>query len=297
MSGIKSTGPRTNKGKEISSKNALKHGATSKGFISDLERERFVNLLTELAQHYPSRNPLIHLQLERIAKITVQLERIQDTIAASFEKSRAQTNVYKNLVVALEMTTDEQSQLARKLLDIATPENLIDSERIAIANEVLACKETHPQSQSELLEKAPLLCSYLFKESNILNIKVADYIERKIPREANPNQIKVIRYGWRDSNEKESIQKQHSIEEAILETSLDNLIVAIDWFAEVLERINASSRKLSDFEKLQPLEEQSIIPEHDHIDRLMRYQTTLQRQLSTTIGELIALTKTASTTH
>ena len=95
MSDNKSTGPRTNEGKEISSKNALRHGATAKGFISDSERERFANLLTELAQYYPSKNPLIHLQLERIAKITVQLERIQDTIAASFEKSRAQTNVYK----------------------------------------------------------------------------------------------------------------------------------------------------------------------------------------------------------
>lgn len=32
-------------------------------------------------------------------------------------------------------------------------------------------------------------------------------------------------------------------------------------------------------------------PDLDELDRLMRYQTTLQRQLSTAIGELLALTK------
>lgn len=37
-----------------------------------------------------------------------------------------------------------------------------------------------------------------------------------------------------------------------------------------LERMNASPRRLSDFEKLQPLDEQSIIPGHNHNDRLMR---------------------------
>jgi hypothetical protein len=46
-----------------------------------------------------------------------------------------------------------------------------------------------------------------------------------------------------------------------------------------------------DFKKLLPSEEESIMPDLDQTDRLMRYQTTLQRQLSTSIGELLALTK------
>lgn len=125
-----------------------------------------------------------------------------------------------------------------------------------------------------------------------MNLSIESYIERKIPREVDPNRVTVITYGWQDPDEKKVIQKQYSVEEAISQTALDDLIIAVEWFFGELERINASSRKLLDFEKLQPLEEQSIIPDHDHIDRLMRYQTTLQRQLSTTIGELIALTKT-----
>ena len=223
----------------------------------------------------------------------VQLERIQDTIAASFEKSRAQTNVYKNLINQLQMTSDDKALLARKILGYEMPKNLIETNKLDIANEVLIFKENLPKSQNEVLEKAPLLCEYLFKESRLLNLSIKEFIERKIPRVNNHNQVKVITVGWINSDKKESSKEKYSIEEAILEVTLDDLIVAIDWFLGELERKTESARKIEDFEKLQSLEEQSIIPDHDHIDRLMGYQTTLQRQLSTTIGELIALTRTA----
>jgi precorrin-4 methylase len=82
------------------------------------------------------------------------------------------------------------------------------------------------------------------------------------------------------------------MEESIMHTKIDVLMKAMNWFRDELKKTNKTSQKIADFEKLKRLEEQSIIPDHDHIDRLMRYQTTLQIQLSTAIGELIALTKT-----
>lgn len=51
------------------------------------------------------------------------------------------------------------------------------------------------------------------------------------------------------------------------------------------------TQKIADFRKLGPIEEQATTPDLDQLDRLMRYQTTIQRQLSTAIGELLALTK------
>ena len=51
------------------------------------------------------------------------------------------------------------------------------------------------------------------------------------------------------------------------------------------------TQKISDFRKLGPIEEQATTPDLDNLDRLMRYQTTIQRQFSTAIGELLALTR------
>ena len=39
------------------------------------------------------------------------------------------------------------------------------------------------------------------------------------------------------------------------------------------------------------IEEDAAVPDGSEMDRLMRYQTTLQRQLSAAIGELLAIRK------
>ena len=85
----KKTGPVTLPGNRISSKNALKHGATSPKLINEAEQEHYQNLLKSLRKKYATDNPLIELQLARIARVNIQLERIQNTIDALFEKSRA----------------------------------------------------------------------------------------------------------------------------------------------------------------------------------------------------------------
>jgi hypothetical protein len=61
-------GPVTEHGKLISSKNALKHGATSKHFINENEVHEYEQLLSKLQKTYSSDNPLVSMQLERIAK-------------------------------------------------------------------------------------------------------------------------------------------------------------------------------------------------------------------------------------
>ena len=85
-----------------------------------------------------------------------------------------------------------------------------------------------------------------------------------------------------------------SLEESFLALDEDTILGLIKW--QIKERKEAAEEevKLKDFKKLLPIAEQATTPDLDHLDKLMRYQTTLQRQLSTTIGELIALTKTKS---
>ncbi len=68
----KKTGPVTLPGKKVSSKNALKHGATSPSLINDEEQDRYETLIDDLSKEYASNNPLIGLQIERIARIAIQ---------------------------------------------------------------------------------------------------------------------------------------------------------------------------------------------------------------------------------
>ncbi|WP_114638113.1 hypothetical protein [Polynucleobacter necessarius] len=104
-----STGPISESGKAKSSKNAIVHGATSPRLLNDAEQNKYDTLLAELKESYPTTNPLIRIQLERIAKLNVQLERIQNTIDVQFLRSRALSRGYHELARHLDMDRETKS--------------------------------------------------------------------------------------------------------------------------------------------------------------------------------------------
>lgn len=79
-----STGPKSESGRATSTKNALTHGARSKGLIGESEKLDYQNFLDALKHQYPSDNPLVQMQLDRIAKSKVYVERIQSVIDATY---------------------------------------------------------------------------------------------------------------------------------------------------------------------------------------------------------------------
>ena len=287
----KKRGPVTLSGKKVSSKNAIKHGATAKGFINDHEKDRFEALLSDLSGHYESSNPLIKLQLERITRVTIQLERIQNTIDALFEKSRAQSHLESNLVEYLKISP--RLRIKGMLKKAGVTESASDAEE-ALSKEVIALKFAPPENQKVFLERAPSLCAELYQAASLKNQSVNEYIEEKTKENeassAIPLGIRVVYVSPEDVKINKESQIQ-TLENAILDTSISNIKKAIDFkFTEIQFR-EAELRKLEDFERLMPIEEQATMPNLDQLDKLMRYQTTLQRQLSTTIGELMALSK------
>jgi len=284
----KKTGPVTIPGKKVSSKNAIKHGATAKGFINEQEKDRFEDLLSDLSDHYESTNPLIKLQLERIARVTIQLERIQNTIDALFEKSRAQSQLESNLLEYLEISPEQRIKALLNKLGVGGLAN--DSEQ-EINKEVIALKVSPPQTQQEFLEKGPTLFAQLYQSAALNEKSFKEYIEDKIKADANPSGYPNIRVVFVDKAEarENSESKIKLLEDAILEVSIGDLKRLIDWKFTEIQAKKMELKKLEDYDKLLPIEEQATTPDLDQLDKLMRYQTTLQRQLSTTIGELMAL--------
>lgn len=289
----KKTGPVTLPGKETSSKNALKHGATSPKLINQAEQDRYKTLITGLTKAYPSDNPLIELQLVRIARVSIQLERIQNTIDALFEKSRAHSNLEKNLMEFLGVSPEKRIEAILQRNGISSSSDTDN----AINQEIIANKISAPQSQQEFLENAPLFCAQLYKNASLEQQTIEEYIDNMERKNDNktgiPSQIRII-YVDPDDAKKDNTSKNTTLEEFILDTSLNNIKRALNYkFIEITKK-ESELKKLQDFEKLLPIEEEATTPNLDQLDKLMRYQTTLQRQLSTTIGELMALTKVNS---
>jgi hypothetical protein len=288
----KSGGPVSGAGKAISSKNAIKHGATATGFINNQEEERYKILLNDLRAHYKLDNPLIKLQIERIARVTIQLERIQNAIDATFQKCRAEIHIENKLMTELNMSLDQQLAVT---LDKFIDDNKDEALESKILSESLGLRLFEPENFGDLMKYAPTICQDIYNNAIKKEKSVKDYVNGMIrkfdstPKQYSNYDIRVIA--------PDGIKKPITLmplEESFLELDNDTLPGLIKWKLHEIHEAHQEKTKLTDFKRLLPIAEQATTPDLDHLDKLMRYQTTLQRQLSTTIGELIALTKANS---
>jgi len=280
-------GPVTIPGKKVSSTNALKHGATSPKLINEEEQDRYEELLNELRKEYASKNPLIGLQIARIARITIQLERIQNVIDATFKRSRAQSNIHQNLMNSLKMDEDQRiSVLTSKLFSTEDTRKIEKQDQILL--ELISIKLDKPTTTEDFVAKAPTLCDEIQSLAKLRRLSIKLMIDRIAPDPNAPKKVVVI---TGVPNERVDDPDYSVAEESIFEVDLDTLMRAARWKQNEIQRSEMSKKKLADFETLLPTEEQATTPDLDELDKLMRYQTTLQRQLSTTIGELLAIKK------
>ncbi len=174
----KASGPVTEEGKLTVSMNAIKHGATSKRLLNDDENNVYAKLIDDLSTQYVSSNPLAKFQIERIARIHVQLLRIQNTIDANFELSRLEGD-------GTEKSLDLEEGLnrgARKLGN--TPNHIIEynsqhehSEKarkryLSLAAELIQNDFSEILTHEGFLIKCPKFCDYIFQESQLVSMLV-----------------------------------------------------------------------------------------------------------------------------
>jgi hypothetical protein len=247
-----------------------------------------------LKEAYPNQNPLIRMQLERIAKLNIQLERIQNTIDAQFQISRATSSIYDALLKTLDIDQKTASLIADVMFGMASSDEFLGELRFEVSMELRSLyPPNRPTSHQEFLDKTPNLCQYLHHEADEQNLSVKDYIDQKIPRhkEDNPNHFAPglnIKFIFLDER---LVVSEQTLDEAIRQVDLSELKRAAEWYSNEISHFIRRNQKVSDFQKLLEINEFSTTPDLDQLDRLMCYQTTLQRQLSTAIGELLALKK------
>ena len=114
-------GPKTKEGKAISSQNAVKHGALTKKFQSSEEQEAYNQILSSLQAQFQQPNPLVQMQLERIASLKIQLDRIQHHIDLSYTNSQSESEKIEKVCEHLNISA---SGLSRTLYNLTENKGL-----------------------------------------------------------------------------------------------------------------------------------------------------------------------------
>ncbi len=286
-------GPVTKSGKLTSSKNALKHGATSKHFINENEVHEYEQLLSKLQKTYSSDNPLVSMQLERIAKIKIQLERINQVINASFEMTEIQNNIDVILMNKLQMSEDQQSQATEMIASNIDLDQIVNEERMKVSKELNQLSfETFNNPQS-FLDQAPPFCKYLHGKAKEHQVPISTYItyEESMNNSQSDLEAKIHFRLIKFMSLEEKFNPLQNTTEAILTTPLEDLLVGAKSIASAIHKMKKIDSKLFIFSQLRNVNQSPVSLDFDVLDKLYRYQTTLQRQLSTCIGELLALNK------
>lgn len=284
----KKTGPRTSSGKAIASKNAIKHGGFAKNFVNEEEKNFYHSLVEALKKDYPNSSTLMVMQIDRIARIQVQLHRIQNTIDAAFVIAKNNTNQYTKLFKLLECNDNEQVMILEDMLGIGIRDDVIEEKIVAVTTEIHSqLSDSMPANHDDVLKYFPKFCSYIQENAEISDMSVNEYLNYKIDSDKEPRTIIVT---WQKNENQPKPEK--SLEDEIRETPYELLKKAICWYSGELARLASTRQKVEEFKKLFPTSVEATTPDLDELDKMMRYQTTLQRQLSTAIGELLKLNET-----
>lgn len=291
-----STGPKTAAGKSASSKNALTHGATSLKLINESEHHTYEAWVQELTTQYPSTNPLVKLQIQRVAQLKVQLDRIQTAITGLHEIERIKTPKLDRAAEIMKLSQEDISHMAHLGL-WATKGKLDETPEyfavLPISMELAAIEDldkltTHEEFQDE----APQFCRYLIECAQKAEYDIDTYARSKtIPKPANPSnsnrsgvkEIPQITFTIRRQGQKNDLKN------LITDVPIEDLIATAKWHRLQLAKIISRTQRVAPLERISDIAVHTALPDLDTLDRLMRYQSTVNRQLSTAIGELMAI--------
>jgi hypothetical protein len=140
--------------------------------------------LTELKKSYPSPNPPIRLQLERIAKLNIQLEQIQNMIDAQFMRTRVLSRGYQESARYLDMDRETKSLALYLAMRLGGELKMLDLEKFKVSTELNYWVDyERPSTHEEFLDKTPRFCEYLYREANKNQQTIRDYISDKAPKQ------------------------------------------------------------------------------------------------------------------
>lgn len=80
----KGGGPKTDRGKVVSSGNSITHGLTAKRWLDDAEKELFEFTIQGLSKDFNPQTHIENLLISKLAECTVRLARIQSVESSMF---------------------------------------------------------------------------------------------------------------------------------------------------------------------------------------------------------------------
>jgi hypothetical protein len=278
-------GPVTKRGKQVSSRNALSHGLTAKKWINPEERESYQDFHSALIDDYKPQTVMESTLIEKLADIKVRLERFHCAEDHLFWLAREKA-ISPDLVVK-SFGVDDQAVID----DISDHAFGIEKTNRPIAeqlfNELIRHDEDDISGWGYIRDNMPLLREYVLNQCKKEKIDIEQLISRYKPK---TNQLTPVRIVFSTNNEPEPLTEEE-LNQSGLKVPRENFIAFIKALYKQTKRRSITNYVIESFPQREQQLKYAALPDSSEMDRLMRYRTSLERQFSKTLGELLHLIK------
>ena len=297
-------GPVTPEGKQVSSRNALVHGANSLQVVGASQRSALDAYLRELTKHYQPSSPLEKLQLERIALCKVKLDALYELERVKLLIAGEDLNRSPDLVMQRVSSGEKLTQSFALAMSKGRPPSL----PMGLTPDILekAASEINGvggklDQDDDMHVAMPLFSSFVDELASRLGISSYSAILRlgravnELLKDGNSvltifremlNEIEANKRGDHLSTP-QGVGNQSSFSEESVEAKKINEALAV--LLRLNDAVQGAKVVAEDFTRVRDLMSRSVTLSGEESDRLMRYQTTWERRLSSAIGELLTL--------
>ena len=309
-------GPKSDVGKSISSKNALKLGLSSMSVNGSDEKKLVDEYVQELTQYYRPQSPLEKLQIQRIAICRAKLARLYETERVRLELVQVNFEnfpeiVFKEMGVADGLAKSMALEAIRHGV-ITLPCDLPAGDIQVIAAEV---DRFHGElkGDAEFQKAFPVLYEFIRSYAptgNKESLSVLEKLEIVLKRIYQVMRHKIY-LGKLDNyfadiySDRDSKTSDDDVEELMKQINPDyvappvikrvmtyeRVLGYLQLFGYLSSTVREARHLIERYETTKSLLVQSTLLPQDQADLFMRYQTTLERRLSNSIGELLELQK------
>lgn len=309
-------GPKSDTGKSISSKNALKLGLSSMSVNGANEKKLVDEYVDELTNYYRPQSPLEKLQIQRIAICRAKLARLYETERLRLELVQVNFENFPEIVFKEMGVTEGLSQsMALEGIRygvITLPCDLPIESLETIAAEV---DRFHGElkGDAEFQKAFPTLYQFIKSftpTSTKASLSLVEKLEIVLKRIYQVLRHKIYlgrleNYFADMYSEKDSKKTDDDVEKLMKQINPDYVsppaIKRVMTYERVMEylqlfkylhsTVREARHLIERYEATKSLLVQSTLLPQDQADLFMRYQTTLERRLSNAIGELLELQK------
>ena len=284
-----SGGPKSNKGKAISSRNSTTHGLTARRWLNDEEQALFDETVEAFNNDFDPQTSIEKVLIVKMAECTVRLMRIQNRENAMFDLASSEAGHPEESIKSLDNGSDRLSEAVglASSMDWQFDLNAFVS-KMTVLNEIDHQNIKDVVSWIYVEDNMPIVDYYITKYCTKENLNLDNFISQEMDQPVHQI-IRIVNredtsYTKEPLSYEEFIESTHEISPSSLQKYLNKLAFGLSENLQaqlVLKDIEQRTQQIKD----------AAMPDPKKLDLIQRYRTADERLFSKTLKELIGLQK------